>query len=84
MSDEINVRLISIKEVATWLQMDEQTIYRKVESGTIPYIRIGNTVRFNPIKIAEWLDELSVDAKKITEESNQGIIQGEPNGESKS
>ena len=42
-------------QLAEYLQMDEQTVYRKVKRGEIPAARIGKTLRFKKDLIDGWL-----------------------------
>jgi len=52
-------KLLTVPEVAERLRLSVWTIYRKVESGEIPAIRLGETKR-SPIRVderelGEWL-----------------------------
>ena len=47
--------VMTAEQVASYLQMDEQTIYRKVKRGEIPAVRIGKTLRFKKDLIDGWL-----------------------------
>ena len=42
-------------QLAQYLQLDEQTVYRKVKRGEIPAVRIGKTLRFKKDLIDSWL-----------------------------
>ena len=42
-------------QLAGYLQLDEQTIYRKVKRGEIPAVHIGKTLRFKKDLIDGWL-----------------------------
>ena len=42
-------------QLAKYLQLDEQTVYRKARSGQIPAARIGKTLRFKKDVIDGWL-----------------------------
>jgi len=46
--------------VAEILQLDEGTIRRHVRRGSIPYFKIGMTIRFDPSDLAEWLEAKSM------------------------
>ncbi len=39
----MNTNIIGIKEVADYLNMKEQTVYRLVQRGKIPAIKFGGT-----------------------------------------
>ncbi len=53
-------------QLATYLQLDEQTVYRKVKRGEIPAVHIGKTLRFKKDLIDGWLrlSSLQWNAKK--------------------
>ena len=52
--------LINVKELSTALNLSRFRIYRMVEAGGIPHVRIGRTVRFDPDKVDRWLEKKSV------------------------
>lgn len=47
--------LISVGDVAQWLGVSKKWVYRKVAAGSIPHVRVGSLLRFNPILIEAWL-----------------------------
>lgn len=47
--------IMTAEQLAEYLQMDKQTIYRKARSGEIPCTRIGRAVRFEKVLIDAWL-----------------------------
>lgn len=56
MSDD---KLLTTKEVAEWLGLSIHAVYRKVQQGEIPHLRIGpKTVRFNRARLEKWLTTL--------------------------
>ena len=42
-------------QLAKYLQLDAQTIYRKARAGQIPAVHIGKTLRFKKDLIDTWL-----------------------------
>jgi excisionase family DNA binding protein len=54
-------QLFNVLEIAQLLGRGKSTIYEWVAAGRVPYIRIGTTILFDPIKIARWLRDLSVE-----------------------
>lgn len=50
-------RLLTLKEIAEYLQVKESTIYQWTHQGYIPYLKLGNQLRFRLAKIEEWLDK---------------------------
>jgi excisionase family DNA binding protein len=48
---------LSVDELAALLQLSDETIRRQVKQGTIPYFKVGMTIRFDPKQTAKWLRE---------------------------
>lgn len=61
MSDEI----LTIKEVADYLKVNERTIYRLAASKKIPAFKVGNAWRFRLSEIDEWISEQSSQGKEV-------------------
>jgi excisionase family DNA binding protein len=57
--------MMTVEQVAKYLQMDEQTVYRLTRRGAIPSAKIGHQWRYNK----EILDKWFVD--QITEHQNE-------------
>jgi len=49
---------MSVAEVARALRLSRATVYRLVEGGELPCIRIANSIRFDPEALAERLRDL--------------------------
>ena len=52
--------LLTVRELRTHLNLSKTTLYDKVQQGTVPYLRFGTTIRFDPVRIAIWLREQEV------------------------
>ena len=48
-------RLLTISEVAEFLQMNSMTVYSWVKDGKIPAFKIGKVWRFRKTEIDKWL-----------------------------
>jgi len=55
MMDKERKRLMTVKEVADYLHLDEHTLYRMARDGRIPAFKIANQWRFKKEMIEEWL-----------------------------
>jgi excisionase family DNA binding protein len=55
-----NKQYLTPKELAGMLRVDITTVYGWTSDRVIPYIKIGRLVRFDPVKIANWLKQKSV------------------------
>lgn len=50
-------RLMSIKEVAEYLQVDLSTLYLWSQRGQIPAMKVGKMWRYRRSEIEAWLDQ---------------------------
>lgn len=53
------MELLRAREVAKWLKLDRQTIYRLTKNGQIPHVRLGKTgtIRYGKESINKWIRE---------------------------
>ncbi len=51
----MNDEVLTIKEVAQYLKVNERTIYRLAASGELPGFRVGNAWRFKHNDLATWV-----------------------------
>ena len=48
-------KLLTVEQVADWLQVRPRTVYQWVHEGYIPVVKIGSLVRFSARSVAEWI-----------------------------
>lgn len=48
--------IMTLEEVARYLRLSNQTIYKMVQSGEVPGVKIGKEWRFRRSVLDEWLD----------------------------
>jgi excisionase family DNA binding protein len=53
---------LNVRELMAILRVSDQTIYRMIADGTIPFLTVRNSYRFDPKQIAEWLRQRSITA----------------------
>ncbi|MBO8130959.1 MAG: helix-turn-helix domain-containing protein [Candidatus Marinimicrobia bacterium] len=53
--------IMTVKQVAEYLQMDEHTIYKLARSGQIPSLKIAGQWKFKKEVIDKWISEKSLD-----------------------
>jgi excisionase family DNA binding protein len=53
-------KLLSTREIADYLDLDEVTVRRKAAKGEIPSMKIGSRYRFDKIQIDDWLTKNKV------------------------
>ena len=51
--------VMTVPEVAEYLRINPQTVYRKAKSGQLPAVRIGRAIRFRRSELESWLKNLS-------------------------
>ena len=50
-------------ELAGLLKVSQAYIYKMVKKGTIPYYKIGKSVRFGKLDVQGWIDRSRVEKK---------------------
>ena len=62
--------VMTVSEVAEYLRVNPQTVYRKAKAGELPAVRIGRAIRFRRSELDAWLKSLSAgssaSAKELT------------------
>ena len=53
--------IMTVKQVAEYLQMDEHTIYKLARTGLIPSLKIAGQWRFKKDVIDKWISEQSLE-----------------------
>ena len=48
-------RLMTLREVAGFLRVSTQTVYKMAKEGTIPGVKVGNQWRFERSRVSKWL-----------------------------
>ncbi len=55
------VRLLTVAEVAAILRLSKMTVYRMVNAGTLPALKVGRSVRIPEYVVDEYLRNSFVD-----------------------
>jgi len=58
--DTLPSPVMTIREVAQYLQVHQGTLYKLIRRGQIPVFRIGCEYRFNKDAIEKWMADLQV------------------------
>lgn len=58
-------RLLTVRELAAALGLSESALYKAINSGSIPYLKINSAVRFSGPAIAAWLEEKSFTPRSL-------------------
>ncbi len=56
----MSLEIMTIKELAKYLDITEATIYKKVSNNEIPYTKLGTLLRFSKWSIDRWISENTV------------------------
>jgi excisionase family DNA binding protein len=51
--------ILTIKDVAAYLKVNERTVYRLAASGNIPAFKVGGSWRFRKDALEQWISEQS-------------------------
>jgi excisionase family DNA binding protein len=46
---------LTVAELATFLRVSKRTVYYAIQNDGLPVIRIGSTMRIDPVHAAKWL-----------------------------
>lgn len=71
--------IMTVKQVAEYLQMDEHTIYKLARSGQIPSIKIAGQWRFKKEVIDKWISDESLERVLQNMKSSSAGKQGKIN-----
>ena len=52
---------MTLPEVAEYLQLSKDMIYRLAQSGKIPASKVGSRWRFRRERIDHWMEDMAVD-----------------------
>jgi excisionase family DNA binding protein len=55
-SRTVGSRLLEAEDVANYLGVRTDWVYREVRAGRLPHIRLGRAVRFRTESIEAWID----------------------------
>ena len=54
--EKVNLaEVMTVTEVAEYLRVNPQTVYRKAKAGELPVMRIGRAIRFRRTELEEWM-----------------------------
>lgn len=59
MTMSTNKKLMTINEAAAYLGLSVHTLYSWTSQRRVPFVKLGNRVRFDPRKLDAWLETLT-------------------------
>jgi excisionase family DNA binding protein len=63
--------LLTVKQIATYLSINQRTVLKLVGEGTLPGVKIGNQWRFRKSTIETWLDDQMIGKAHLPAEPPQ-------------
>lgn len=54
---------MTVKEVATYLKVNERTVYRLATSRKLPGFKVGGSWRFKQEDVSAWIEEQKLNNK---------------------
>ena len=57
-------RLITLKQVAELLNVNERHVRRLVFERRIPYFKWGHLLRFDPVELEQWLEQARIAGRR--------------------
>lgn len=64
---------MTVKDVATFLNVDEKTIYRLVTKGELPAFKVLGSWRFQRCDLVDWI-ELKKSEKKFIPKDSKDLV----------
>jgi len=53
-------QLITIQQVAQITNLTVDTIYKMVSQRRVPFVKLGEALRFDPVQLAQWIKQNTV------------------------
>jgi excisionase family DNA binding protein len=63
--DEMMTDIMTIKEVADYLKINEKTIYKLAKEKRIPAFKVGGNWRFKKNTIDEWIEKNMYEEREV-------------------
>jgi excisionase family DNA binding protein len=57
--------ILTASELEKFIRIDRKTIYRYVELGIIPYLRMETNLRFSKHQVQRWLEERNFQPRTV-------------------
>ena len=55
--ESVHARFMTVNEVAAMLRVSAMTVYRRINAGELPAVRIGRSFRVREQDLDQYLDE---------------------------
>ena len=61
---QMSEQIMTVKDVASYLKLNERTVYRMATSAKIPAFKVGASWRFKREDIEKWIEEQKNDRQQ--------------------
>lgn len=69
----MNDEWMTVKDVATYLKLSPDLIYRLAQRGKIPAYKVGNRWRFKKTKVDHWMEGMKVSSPEDVLAEAEGV-----------
>jgi excisionase family DNA binding protein len=69
--DEINGKVLTVRDVSTYLRVHPSTIYRMLKRNQLPAFRVGSDWRFTVEAIDHWLASVAPGSPHLGASENE-------------
>lgn len=66
-------KILTVEELARYLNVHRITIYRLLKSGRLPGFKIGRVWRFDSDQVDQWIRENGEHAALLQQEESEGV-----------
>lgn len=75
MLDDPSTQIMTVRDVARHLKVDEKTVYRLAQRGELPGFRVAGTWRFKRSDLYDWIElQKQVVVKEATKKRTDGHL----------
>lgn len=66
-----NIRLLTLTEAATLLQVSTRTLQRMIRNGKLPAFKVGGQWRLRETQLRQWVEDRETTPVKLENESRE-------------
>ena len=66
-----NIRLLTLTEAATLLQVSTRTLQRMIRNGKLPAFKVGGQWRLRETQLRQWVEDKETTLVKLEKESRE-------------
>ena len=64
-----NIRLLTLTEAATLLQVSTRTLQRMIRNGKLPAFKVGGQLRLRETQLRQWVEDRETTLVKLEKEN---------------